>query len=102
MAETKSEPHYLLSDIHELVNEGKRFITMQATKDGSYIDFYKDDIFDTVLALRESDFHKSMQGEHNPLLWHNVYHYKHDGADLLLYIKLQIKKKAVVISFKEK
>lgn len=102
MAETKNEPHYPLSDIQELVKEGNRFISMTATIDGSYINFQKDDIFDTVLALRESDFHKSMQGEHNPLLWHDVYHYKYDGADLLLYIKLQIKKKAVVVSFKER
>ena len=102
MAELKNEPHYRLSEIQELVKEGKRFITMTATQDGSYIGFYKDDIFSTILALNHSDFYKSMQGEHNPLLWHDVYHYQHDGADILLYIKLQIKKKAVVISFKEK
>jgi hypothetical protein len=102
MAETKSEPHYPISDIQELVNEGKRFITMTATIDGTYIDFGKDDIYNTVLALKESNFYKSMQSDKNPILWHDVYHYQHDGVDILLYIKLQIKKNAVVVSFKEK
>lgn len=102
MDETKNEPYYPLSDIQNLVKEGDRFITMKATVDATYINFSKDDIYSTILALKESDFYKSMQAEHNPLLWHDVYHHQHDAAELLLYIKLQIKKNAVVISFKEK
>jgi hypothetical protein len=101
MAKTKNKPYYSLSDIQALVKSGERFITHAAMIDGSYIDFSVDGIYSTVLALKESDFYKSMQSDKNPLLWQDVYHHKHRTTEIKLYIKLQIKARAVVISFKE-
>lgn len=102
MPGTNQNPHYSLELIKQLIESGDRFVTKQATLDASYIGFTKEDIYQVILDLKASDFYKTMEAENNPLLWHDVYHYKHDEADVTLYIKLQIKKNAVVISFKEK
>ena len=102
MGKPESSPTYSLQEIQSLVKEGKRFITNQASIDADYIDFNHEDIFRVVLALKESHFFKSMQSEHNPLLWQDVYHYHDDGVDMTLYVKLQIRDRAVVVSFKEK
>jgi hypothetical protein len=61
-----------------------------------------DDIYNTILLLESEHLYKSMKSEKNPLLWQDVYHYADEDADIVLYIKLQINKKAVVISFKQK
>lgn len=101
MSKANSKPYYSLSDVQQLVSEGNRYIAGSATTDGSYIGFGKDEIYETILSLNENDFYKSMQSEKNHLLWQDVYKYYHESRSLLLYIKLQIKKKAVVVSFKE-
>lgn len=101
MPETKNRPHHSLEDIKRLVHEGNRIVSKQATLDGSYIGFKKEDIYKVVLDLKASDFYKSMQSEKNELLWQDVYHHRLDKKDMTLYVKLQIKKHAVVISFKE-
>jgi len=102
MSDTNEYPKYSLEEIQQLIRDGKRFISNQAIIDADYIDFTHEDIYAVVLDLRESDFYKSMQSDKNPLLWQDVYHYHHNGVDMTLYVKLQIRKQAVVVSFKEK
>lgn len=102
MSNTKSNPHYSLEEIKQLVRNGQRVITYQATLDADYIGFNHESIYSVVLDMNESHFYKSMVSEKNPLLWQDVYHYQRDGIDMILYVKLQINKNAVVISFKEK
>ena len=102
MSDEQNYPHYSLEKIQQLVRDGHRFISHQATMDADYIGFKHDNIYAVVLDLKGSDFYKSMPSDRNPLLWQDVYHYHHDGIDMILYVKLQIKKNAVVVSFKEK
>ncbi len=101
MSGINTYPKYSLDEIQQLVKDGKRFISKQATIDADYIGFKSDHIYAVVLKLKASDFYKSMQSEKNALLWQDVYHYHHD-EDTVLYVKLQITNKAVVVSFKEK
>jgi motility quorum-sensing regulator/GCU-specific mRNA interferase toxin len=100
MGATRNTPTYSLDKIQQEALEGNLYITKTATLDASYIDMSNEDIVDVVTHLSDKDFYKSMESEKNSLLWQDVYHYKFD--DFTLYIKLQIKGKAVVISFKEK
>lgn len=96
------QPHYNLEEIKELIRDGDRFITKSASIDASYIDFTHEGIYQAVLDLESSDFYKTMEAKNNSMLWHDVYHHRDEGSDITLYIKLQIKRKAVVISFKER
>jgi hypothetical protein len=102
MLNTKSNPQYSLEEIKQLVRNGQRVITYQSTLDADYIGVNHESIYSVVLDMKESYFYKSMISEKNPLLWQDVYHYQRDDLDMILYVKLQINKKAVVISFKEK
>lgn len=99
---TKKIPHYNLEDIKQLVNEEDVFVTNQATLDADYIGYKHKEIFEVILNLKESDFYKSMPAEKNPLLWQDVYHYEVNDTGIVLYVKLQVRGKAVVVSFKEK
>lgn len=60
----------------------------------------EDDILMAVLDLECEDLCKTMQSRAVPGLWQDVYHIRYN--DYLLYIKLQISRSAIVISFKEK
>lgn len=102
MFNTKKIPHYDLQEIKSLIESGDVFITETARCDADYIGMVVDDIYNTVLSLEPKHLYKSMKSEKNPLLWQDVYHYTDEDADMVLYIKLQINKKAVVISFKQK
>ena len=101
MGQSSKTPTYDLDEIKREALEGNLYITNTATIDASYFDMCNDDIVEIVTLLSYSDFYKSMKSDKNPLLWQDVYHYKVD-EDFILYIKLQMRGKAVVVSFKEK
>lgn len=93
-------PSYSLESIKILIREGSSRITGTALFDAALHDLTDKDIKEVVLLLSPSDFYKSMQSEKNELLWQDVYHKVY--RDITWYVKLQIRGKAIVISFKEK
>ena len=57
-------------------------------------------MFEVIAKLTAKNLYKSMTSYSNHLLWHDVYHSKYE--DVELYIKLQVKENAIIISFKER
>lgn len=61
-----------------------------------------DEAVSVVLALRQTDFYKSMTTHADPQIWQDVYHAKLKSR-LTAYIKVTLRKNGiVVIQFKEK
>ncbi len=92
-------PSYSLESIKTLIREGNSHITGTALFDASLYDLTDVHIKDVVLLLSPGDFYKSMQSEKNELIWQDVYHKVYCG--ITWYIKVQIRGRAIVISFKE-
>lgn len=96
-----NEPYYSLKQIQSLISSGESLITKTARLDAEYIGYNTEKIYETIKKLSVENFYKSMESNRNPLLVQDVYHFEDIEKDLKLYIKLQIKENAVVISFKE-
>lgn len=97
-----SVPKYDLTTIQTMIANGEYRITSSAMRDAAIIDYDSKEIKRIVLSLRTNNFYKSMPSHKNEMIWQDVYHktIKEDGVTL--YIKLQIVKDAIIISFKEK
>lgn len=97
-----SVPKYDLAIIQTMIAAGEYRITSSAMRDAAMIDYDSKDIKRIVLSLKTDDFYKSMPSHKSETIWQDVYHktIKEDGVNL--YIKLQIVKDAIIISFKEK
>ncbi len=91
---------YNLNSIKEMIRDGDYLITNSARVSYTQLGFSDDEAIATVLDLKHSDIYKTMPSHQNPDSWQDVYHKKAKG--MMLYIKLQIVHKAIVISFKEK
>ena len=96
-------PSYQLALIHGLMRDGSWFATGTAVDTAGELGFDEDDIYDCVVnQLNETHFYKTMaatafKGE--PCM-QDVYHITYGGVPL--YIKLQVRCDAVVISFKKR
>ncbi len=100
----KRKPHYELNRLKRLIRAEKIIITRSSEKSAFSIGFSRQEILDTVLALRPRDFYKSMTTYRDHKIWQDVYkpRFMKEDTALELYIKLQesIDEKCVIISFK--
>jgi len=97
----KRKPHYALSRVKALIQEGAYRVTRTAlrcaTRDFGYVEAWQ--LADCVLGLAGRDFYKSMTTLHDSTLWQDVYHPRIEGTPA--YVKVQIvDDSTVVISFK--
>lgn len=96
------KPTYDLQQLQQLIGQGVILCTVtQAAKAGAaLLGLADEDIVESVLALTDQHFYKSMESEKVPGLWQDVYHLEFCG--LRLYIKLQMgtNGRAVVIQYK--
>lgn len=99
----KQVPHYSLTKLKRLIEEGKYKFTFSSKK--TLVEDFSittEEALETILKLTGKDLYKSMQSLENVSLWQDVYH-KNIG-DKTAYIKLQINitDNAIIISFKRK
>ncbi|WP_294892939.1 MULTISPECIES: type II toxin-antitoxin system MqsR family toxin [unclassified Sulfuricurvum] len=97
-----SIPKYDLTAIQKMIIDGNFRITSSALIDAAMIDYDSKEIKRIVLSLVPKDFYKSMPSHKNEMFWQDVYHKTIQEDGITLYIKLQIVKDAIIISFKEK
>jgi hypothetical protein len=99
----KTVPHYSLTKLKRLIEEGRYKFTFSSKK--TLIEDFSittEEALETILKLTGKDLYKSMQSHENVSLWQDVYH-KNIGKKTA-YIKLQINMtdNAIIISFKKK
>jgi len=98
----KRKPHYVLSEIKELLSdENSRIVTRRDRKEAVSLGYADDEsMVERVQELRRNEFDKSMTSHHDVRLWQDVY--KTSDGDRGLYIKLQKSPdgKGVIVSFK--
>jgi len=92
--------HYSLSKIKELIAKKKYVVTLSARQSYTALGLEDDEVLKVIDGLKPKDLYKSMTSYNNHQLWHDVYHSSHEGIEL--YIKLQVKEDAIIISFKER
>ena len=92
--------HYSLSMIKELIAKKKYVVTLSARQSYTALGLEDDEVLKVIDGLKPIDLYKSMTSYNNHQLWHDVYHSSHEGIEL--YIKLQVKEDAIIISFKER
>ena len=89
-----------MSNIKELIAKKKYVVTLSARQSYTALGLADDEVLTVINDLKAIDLYKSMISYNNHLLWHDVYHSSHKGIEL--YIKLQVKEDAIIISFKER
>ena len=96
----KRVAHYSLDSIKRLIKEDNYMVTLSARQSYTELGLSDDEVLDVINGLKASDLYKSMTSYRNHKLWHDVYHSRCRGIEL--YIKLQVKEDAIIISFKER
>ena len=86
-----------LLEIQRSLRHGQYRITLNAARTAQDLDFAEADVVDFVLALRDSNFEKTMPGEKFPDRWQDVYRPEYGGKRL--YVKLELNDIAWIISF---
>ena len=86
--------------IKELIAKKKYVVTLSARQSYTALGLEDDQVLKVIDNLKPIDLYKSMTSYSNHQLWHDVYHSSHEG--IALYIKLQVKEEAIIISFKER
>lgn len=92
--------HYSLKIIQELIAKKKYVVTLSARQSYIALGLEDDEVLAVIDDLKPIDLYKSMTSYNNHLLWHDVYHSSYKSIEL--YIKLQVKEDAIIISFKER
>ena len=95
----KHTPHYLLSDVKTLLDEGRVRSTISALASGAALGFDFDGILDVVKALTPADFYKSMTTHADHRVWQDVYRPTTKAGDV--YLKLTVVGDVLIVSFKE-
>ena len=95
----KHTPHHSLEDVKRLVREGAVKVSVVAMRNAFALGLEYKDILDTVLSLSRKDFYKSVTSYGDQRSWQDVYHPK-TGAGTV-YLKLTVREKALILSFKE-
>lgn len=93
-------PTYDLLLVQEAVRRGDVQATQVALDGAAALGLDFDDITACVLALDDSDFYKTMEARKMRGLMQDVYRPTYDGISI--YLKLQMRSGAVVISFKQR
>nr|VFK16576.1 MAG: motility quorum-sensing regulator / GCU-specific mRNA interferase toxin [Candidatus Kentron sp. LFY] len=95
----KRNPHYKLSLIHALIEEGKVRSTISALAGGAALGFDFEGIVDEVKALTRKDFYKSMTTYADFRVWQDVYRPTTKAGDV--YPKRMLIDDVLIVSFKE-
>lgn len=96
----KWTPHTRLHIVKNRVRLGKVRTTMSAYNGAAALGFSsRIEMYDAVLALTPSDFHKSMTADKDPGYWQEIYRPVYNGQSI--YLKLIVKDDVVIVSFKE-
>lgn len=99
----KKKPHYLLSDVQNIVkSRGENAFTATALMGAAALGLSSEQAVAVVLGLKQKDFYKSMTTNADHKIWQDVYHATLK-AGLVAYIKVTLRENGtVVIQFKEK
>ena len=99
----KKKPHYLLSDVLNIVkSRGENAFTATALTGAAALGLSSEQAVAVVLGLKQKDFYKSMTTNVDHKIWQDVYHAA-SKAGLVAYIKVTLRENGtVVIQFKEK
>lgn len=92
--------HYHLNEIKELIAKNKYVVTLSARQSYTVLGLDDHDVLTVIDNLEPKDLYKSMTSYQNHQIWHDVYHSSYNGIEL--YIKLQVREAAIIISFKER
>lgn len=96
----KKTPHCKLSRVHELVRAGMVRRTQSATIGGVSMGIVTmAEMCEVVLALKPSDFYKSMTTFADHTVWQDVYRPATPWGDV--YLKLTVVHDVLIVSFKE-
>lgn len=95
-------PKYNLESIKLTFNRIEKLnMTYSAMQSQYELEFNDQDVVDAIQALTYADFYKSMPPKHKHYsAWHDVY--KSVFKKTNLYIKFQIEKNEMIISFKKR
>lgn len=95
----KKTPHCKLSVVKALVQVGKVQTTSSARQGAVALGLDFDGMLDVLLALRRTDFYKSMTTHADHRVWQDVYRpVTPAGA---VYLKLTVIDDVLIVSFKE-
>ena len=95
----KSTPHCKLSVIKSMIEAGKVRTTFSALSGAEMLGFDLDGIIAVVMALKSSDFYKSMTSHADHRVWQDVYRPSTSAGDV--YLKLTVIDDVLIVSFKE-
>ena len=95
----KGTPHCKLSVVKVLVEAKKVRSTFSALAGGAALGFDFEGILNVVLALKQSDFHKSMTSHADHKIWQDVYRPTTSAGEV--YVKLTVIDDVLIVSFKE-
>ncbi|OYT93322.1 MAG: mRNA interferase MqsR [Burkholderiales bacterium PBB3] len=95
----KSSPHCSLRLVHALIHAKKVRTTQTARVGADALGFDFVGMMAVVLALKPTDFYKSMTTHADHTLWQDVYHPKTAVGNV--YLKLMVVDDLLIVSFKE-
>lgn len=95
----KRTPHCPLARVKLLVESGKVRTTHTARAGAVALGLSYAEMLAVVLALRSSDFYKSMTTYADHRIWQDVYRPRTEAGDV--YLKLTVIDDVLIVSFKE-
>ena len=95
----KRTPHYPLSGVQALIQEGRVCSTVSALAGGAALGFDFDGILEVIKALTSVDFYKSMTTHSDHRVWQDVYRPTTPAGEV--YVKLTVVAEVLIVSFKE-
>jgi motility quorum-sensing regulator/GCU-specific mRNA interferase toxin len=95
----KRTPHYQLSLVKMLIEEGRIRSTYSALAGGAALGLDFSGMVSVVSALTVKDFYKSMTTHYDHRIWQDVYRPATHAGEV--YLKLTVIDDVLIVSFKE-
>lgn len=95
----KKRPHYALSTVRTLIEQGNARTTAVAARDAANLGFDFRGVLEIVAALKTADFYKSMTTYNDHRVWQDVYRPLTEAGRV--YLKLTVIADLLIVSFKE-
>ena len=99
MGVEKPTPHCKLAVVKALAEAGKVRTTHSARVGATALGLDLGDMLGVVMALRSTDFYKSMTTHADHTVWQDVYRPRTSAGDV--YLKLTVIEDVLIVSFKE-
>lgn len=96
----KRTPHYRLSQVKMLIEEGKIRSTFSALAGAAALGFDFAGMVSVIAALTARDFYKSMTTHADHKIWQDVYRPTTPAGEV--YLKLTVIDNVLIVSFKER